>query len=149
MALSSGFRFEERMAGRYHLLATPSDEREMEFTLTARAPSIASFLRRPVATMEGEADLQGFADHKPARGTMLISPLVKRVIGYDFEFKGNDGETYRFQGQKDVELSRLQSSMSRLPASIFDSKGAEVGRAVVHFHYRADLFRFLRSWRLD
>lgn len=149
MVLFSGFRFEERMAGRYHLLATPSDERQIELTLVARAPSITRFLRHPVATIEGEADLDGFADHKPARGTILISPLGKRVIGYDFEFRGNDGQTYRFCGQKDVDLLDPQRSMSRLPAGIYDSSGTEVGRALVHFHYRPDLVRFLRSWRLD
>lgn len=148
MSLLPGFRFEERMAGRYHLLVGPTEERAIEFTLTARAPSLGRFLRRPVAEIDGEANLVGFADHQPARGTMLLDLLAGRRIGYDFEFRGNDGQTYRFKGQKDVDVTRLLETMSALPAGLFDPAGARIGEALVHFHYSTDLVRFLRSWRL-
>lgn len=143
-----GFRFEEKMAGRYHLLAEPGAERAIDFTLTARSGGLASFLRRPEVQVEGEANLEGFADHKPAHGTMLIDLLVGRRIRYDFEFRANDGKTYRFTGQKDVDVARLVETMSTLPAGLLDGSGTRVGEAVVHFHYSTDLFRFLRSWRL-
>lgn len=143
-----GFRFEERMAGHYTLVGGTAEERAIEFTLTARAPSLPQFLRKPLAEVQGEANLEGFADHKAARGTMLLDLVAGRRIGYDFEFRGNDGQTYRFKGQKDVELASLKSSMSRLPAGLFDAAGARVGEALVHFHYSTDLMRFLRSWRL-
>ena len=148
MKLLPGFRFEERMSGHYHLLTGPPEDRPIEFTMTARARSLPRFLRKPVAEIEGEADLRGFADHKPARGTMLLDLLAGRRIGYDFEFPGNDGHTYRFKGQKDVELGRLRETMSTLPAGLFDGSGTRIGEATVHFHYSTDLVRFLRSWRL-
>jgi len=143
-----GFRFEERMEGRYQLVVAPSEERPIDFTLTARAPSLSRFLRKPEAEARGEANLVGFADHQPARGTILIDPVLGRRIAYDFEFRGNDGQTYRLKGQKDIALGRLAQSMSTLPAGIFDSAGARIGDAVVHFRYSSQLLRFLRSWRL-
>lgn len=143
-----GFRFEERMAGRYHLLVGPTEERAIELTMVARAPSLGRFLRKPVAEIQGEANLEGFADHQPAHGTMLLDLLAGRRIGYDFEFRGNDGQTYRFKGQKDVDVTRLVETMATLPAGLFDRAGARIGEAQVHFHYSTDLLRFLRSWRL-
>ena len=143
-----GFRFEERMEGRYQLAAAPSEERHIDFTLTARAPSLARFLRDPEAEIRGEANLAGFADHKPARGTMRIDLILGRRIAYDFEFRGNDGQTYRLRGQKDVALGRLVETMSTLPAGLFDAAGARIGDAVVRFHYSSQLLRFLGSWRL-
>jgi len=148
MGLLPGFRFEERMAGRYHLAVDPSDERSIEFTMIARGPSLFRFLRKPLAQIDGEANLEGFADHQPAHGTMLLDLVAGRRIGYDFEFRGNDGQTYRFKGQKDVDLTRPVETMSKLPAGLFDGSGARIGDALVHFHYSTDLLRFLRSWRL-
>jgi hypothetical protein len=142
-----GFRFEERMAGTYRLLAEGTRERPIELTLTARAPALHRFLRSPVAELEGEADLEDFADHRPARGTMLLDLLVSRRIGYDLTFPDNTGAKIRFRGQKQVQLTHFAETMANLPAGLFDATGARIGEAAVRFHYSSDLLRFLRSWR--
>jgi len=143
-----GFGFEERMSGHYTLSAAPADEKPFDFTMSARATSLVAFLKKPVARLEGEANLVGFADHQPAYGTMLLDLIAGRRIGYDFEFRGNDGQTYRFRGQKDVAIGRLTETMSTLPAALYDGSGARIGEALLRFDYSSDLFRFLRSWRL-
>lgn len=143
-----GFGFEERMSGHYTLSSAPAEERPFDFTMSARATNLVAFLKKPVARLDGEANLVGFADHQPAHGTVLLDLIPGRRIGYDFEFRGNDGQTYRFRGQKDVEVTRLSETMSTLPAGLYDATGGQIGEALLRFDYASDLFRFLRSWRL-
>ena len=71
----SGFEFRETMAGSYHLLSAPEDERPMSFTIRARARGILSFLRRPEVEIEGEVDAEGFADRERAGEVALGVPV--------------------------------------------------------------------------
>jgi hypothetical protein len=42
----------------------------------------------------------------------------------------------------------LADTMTTLPASIYDSAGREIARAVLRFDMRGSLATFLRSWRM-
>lgn len=144
--MKHGFRFRETMAGTYHLLSAPADERPMSFTISARAPSALRFALRPVCEIQGEVDARGFADHKPLRGTLEINPVIKRRLVYEFRFPGNDTEQYRFFGEKVVQPLHLAESMTMLPGGIWREE-REVGRAVLRFDLEGDLVKFLLGFR--
>jgi hypothetical protein len=143
-----GFKFRETMSGSYHLDATPDRERAISFTAAARVHDLPRFLRDRMAEIEGEVVMEGFAEHRPMRGTLEIDPVLGRKLVYEFDFEGDDGKKYRFAGRKTVEVLRPLETMTTLPAEVFDDAGKRVAEAVVRFDARSDLVKFLKSWRL-
>jgi len=142
-----GFEFRETMSGSYHLDDTPDHERAMSFTVRARVLSALRFARDRMAEIEGEVDVEGFADHRALRGTLEIDPLLGKKLRYAFDFRDNDDAPHRFVGQKDVEFLRLLDTMTTLPGEIFDRDGKRVGEARLRFDARSDLVKFVRSFR--
>jgi hypothetical protein len=147
--MTVGFQFRETMTGTYHMLATPLDERAITFTIGAKVDGLRRFLKDRLASIEGEVDVEGFADRRPIRGTLALKLLDERRLPYEFTFKGNDDRDYRFRGQKDVTLIALTDSMTVLPASLYDAEGREIGRATLRFDVRGDFVPFLKSWKLS
>lgn len=147
-SLALGFSFDETMSGTYHLLASQLDERAIAFTLHARVAGIRQFLKDRLARVEGEVNVEGFAEHSGLSGTLALRLFDEQRLTYDFTFRANDGKTYRFHGQKDVTMIALADTMTTLPASIYDSAGREIARAVLRFDLRGSLGSFLRSWRM-
>jgi hypothetical protein len=143
-----GFGFKETMRGNYYLLADPTAERAMSFTVRVKAPSLLAFAREPVGRLEGRVTLEGFADDVPLEGTLAFRLHDQRRLVYEFEFKANGGQACRFRGQKDVTALAPIESMTTLPGSLYDESSKEIGRAVVRFDVRSDLKRFLGSFRL-
>jgi hypothetical protein len=146
--MNLGFSFEETMSGTYHLLASPLVERTIAFSIGARVKGIRQFLKDKNARIEGDVDIEGFADKRPLTGTLGLKLLDERRLVYDFMFRANDGHDYRFHGQKDVTVVGLHDTMTTLPASLYDTTGREIGRAVLRFDMQRHLRSFLRSWRL-
>src|SRR5580700_11159702 len=146
--LALGFSFEETMSGSYHLLSSQLEERAISFTIGVRVAGIRQFLKDKLARIEGEVYVEGFAEHRPLEGTLALKLLDERRLTYDFTFRGNDGNPYRFHGQKDVTLNAIHDTMTTLPASIYDASGRELARAVLRFDVRGTMAEFLRSWRL-
>jgi hypothetical protein len=140
-----GFHFRETMSGSY---SRDGVERPMRFSVVARAGSLLGHLRDRKARLEGEVTMEGFASARPLDGELTIDPLFRRLIRYDFTFAGDDGERYRFIGQKDVSLRDPVGSMTTLPAEVLAPDGKRIATAQLKFDTR-DLPRFLGSWRLD
>jgi hypothetical protein len=151
-SLALGFSFEETMSGSYHLLSSQLEERAIGFTLFARVAGLRQFLKDKLARVEGEVDVEGFADRRPLQGTVALKLFDEQRLTYDFTFDANDGRKCRFHGQKDVSMIDLFDTMTTLPSSIYDATGdaagKEIARAVLRFDTRANLATFLRSWRL-
>jgi len=140
-----GFHFRETMAGTF---SRDGVERPMHFSVTARAGSLLAHLRDRKARLTGEVTMQGFASARPLEGEITIDPLLGRLIRYEFTFAADDGQRYRFVGQKDVTLRDPVGSMTTLPAQILALDGKLVATAQLAFD-KKDLPRFLGSWRLD
>lgn len=139
-----GFHFKETMSGTFK--PDGGEERAMRFTVTARARSWLKHLRDRKAELSGELDMDGFATRAPISGELTIDPLIGRVIRYEFEFTADDHKRYRFAGQKDVTIADPVGSMTTLPGTISDSRGATVATAQLKFDTR-DLPGFLGSFR--
>jgi hypothetical protein len=146
--MSLGFAFRETMRGNYYLLADPTNERAMSFTVVVRAEGLSSFAQSPVARIEGTVTLEGFADELPLEGTLAFRLHDQRRLVYDFTFKSNDGQPHRFRGQKDISPFALVESFTTLPGTIYQGTTQEVGRATLRFDLRSDLRKLLRSFRV-
>jgi hypothetical protein len=145
--LKAGFKFEEKLTGTYHLLSRPEEEKAFSFTAQAAVDNVVKYLQDMSATLQGSVDMEGFADQAALDGTLELNPLFGRVLRYQFSFVANDGQTYRFAGQKDVQLLDLPGSMTTLPGAVYDASGNEIARVLTRFDLGSDLVPFLLSWR--
>jgi hypothetical protein len=145
--MSVGFEFRETMSGSYHLAGAPDRERAISFTIRAVVHDLLRFLRDRTAEIVGEVDVEGFADHRPMRGTLKIDPLLGRELVYDFEFPANDERRLRFVGKKSVDFRHLLDTMTTLPAQLLGPSGEVLGTARLRFDVRSDVVKWLRSVR--
>jgi hypothetical protein len=143
----AAFEFHETMSGSFELQENPRERRPMSFTIRARSKTLLDFLRQPQMEIEGEIDVEGFADHRYLRGTLGLDVLRTGTLPYAFEFTANDGSAYVFEGKKTLAMGSLAESMTVLPGKISDHSGATVAQALLRFDVRSDLGRFLRSFR--
>jgi len=143
----AGFEFHETMSGSIRLDASPDRERAISFTVGGRVDQLSRFLRDRKAAIQGAMEIEGLASHSAARGTMLMDPILGKQVGYELEFKDDQGKSLRLTGRKSVEFLRLMETMTTLPADLVDEEGRRVGHAVLRFDVRSDLVRFLRSFR--
>lgn len=143
----SGFEFRETMSGSYRLASAPDHERAISFTVGARVQKLGRFLRDKQAAIQGAIEMEGFAAHRPCRGTMVMDPVLGKKVGYDLTFVDDAGRTHRLVGQKDVSFLRLLETMTTLPAELFDDAGNKIGTATLRFDARSDLAKFLKSFR--
>lgn len=143
----AGFEFRETMSGSIRLDAAPDRERAISFTVGARVDEMSRFLRDRKAAIQGSIEIEGLASHNAARGTMLMDPILGKQVGYELEFKDDQGRPLRLSGRKSVDFLRIMQTMTTLPAEVLDERGTRVGQAVLRFDVRSDLVRFLRSFR--
>lgn len=143
----AGFEFRETMSGSYRLDASPDRERAISFTVGVRVSELGKFLRDKRAAIQGAIEMEGFANHRACRGTMVMDPLIGKLVGYELTFANDEGRTHRLVGQKTVEFTRFLHTMTTLPAQIVDEEGRRVGVATLRFDARSDLGRFLKSFR--
>ncbi|HKA88980.1 MAG TPA: hypothetical protein VKE22_15025 [Haliangiales bacterium] len=144
---SLGFEFEETMTGTYTRAGHPDQQGEIRLRARARAGSVLKHVRDGMVTLEGTLDMEGFADDVPVAGTIEIRPVGKKIIRYDFSFLGNDGNPYRFVGQKDIRYSDLVRTMTTCHGAIATAGGEEVARVTLRFDVKADFLPFLVSWK--
>ena len=149
MAPLLGFEFRESMSGTYTLTGQPGVEQPIRFTLRVHAEDALAHVRDKdyQARVEGTLEMDGFADEVAVAGTMEIAPVQKRAIRYALSFVANDGLPYKLVGQKDIRLGDLAGTLTTLPAQVLDASGKAVARAQVTFDVRADLLKFLASWK--
>jgi hypothetical protein len=142
-----GFEFQEIMSGSYTLTGKNDHTGEVRFQARAHAKSALAHLRDGMATLDGTIDMEHFADDVPFTGTIEIRPLLGKIIRYELSFVGNDGQPYRFAGQKDIQLGHFVATMTTLNGSFYDARGNEIARATLHFDVKADLLPFLVSFK--
>ena len=143
----AGFKFEEKLTGTYHLLSRPEEEKAFSLTAQAAVDNVVKYLQDMSASLLGTVEMEGFADQAPINGSLELNPLFGRVLRYQFTFVANDGKSYRFAGQKDIQLFDLPGSMTTLPGAVYDESGTEIARVLTRFDLGSDLVPFLLSWR--
>lgn len=145
--MTAGFRFEETMRGTYYLLERPEDERAMEFSIEARVDNLRRFALDPTARIRGVVTLEGLCKHANLDGTLGLKLLKENRLPYDFTFTAEDHKKYRVRGEKNFMPAGIISSLTTLPASLYDEADREIGRATLRFDLRSDWRKLLWSIR--
>lgn len=141
-----GFKFHETMKGTYRSKERPEQERTLFFEIDATAESAIEFFKDFTMEIDGVVTMAGVADEKPLHGTLEIAIPTRRELVYKFEFTGNDGNSYRFEGKKtDIALTTITKTMTTCYAKVY-KEGEEVADALVYFDLK-DLGEFLLSWK--
>jgi hypothetical protein len=140
-----GFGFAETMSGTW---TRDGVTRPFAFTAKVRSGPLGAFRHNDQrAEMEGTVDAGGLATAQPLRGTILLQPFLGRVIRYEFDFTGDDGQRYTFAGQKDIRWRSPLKTWTELPGEVRDARGALVGTAMTRFDLKRDGWTFMRSWK--
>jgi len=145
---ATGFKFEEQMAGTWRAVGESADPTPRRFVLdaVARTGNVRQFARDGLLDLVGTVRAEGLAERAEVKaGTLDIAWVRKRELNYDFRFRGDDGQTYRFRGKKDVKLLRFLETMTTLPGRILGARGP-VGEALLRFDLRRDLLSLVSSF---
>jgi len=144
--LQKGFGFAETMSGTW---TRDADGRAgpFRFSVTVRSGPLGRFRKSALAEMTGTVDAAGLATARPLHGTLEMRPVLGRIIRYEFDFTGDDGQPYRFAGQKDIRWLDPVRTWTELPGEVRDGAGRVVGRAMTSFDLKRDGLSFMRSFR--
>jgi hypothetical protein len=145
--MKRGFRFAETMSGTYTRRGKGAQARRFSFTAEARAGSVLRHLRDGKTSLRGTLEADGFASGVPIEGTLTMLPFRRRLIRYEFDFVADDGQPYRFAGQKDIRWLAPLRTWTELPGEVRDDDGKLVGTAMTHFNMKKDGISFMRSWK--
>jgi hypothetical protein len=143
-----GFSFRETMSGAYWRLDAPTDERAIAFTIEARAADVLRFARDKTCQVRGTIDAEELASGREVTGTLVLRLVDERRLPYRLAFRGDDGRSYELSGQKEWTGVSPVRSLTTLPATLYDDRGEEVGRAILRFDWRSNLGEWLRSFRV-
>ena len=141
------FYFREKMEG---TVQRPGErfDRSFHFEFDVHAPSVLGFATTAVGEAAGTVHIDGLAKSAEARGHIELSPVHKNIIRYVFEFTGDDGKKYRFDGSKKTTVRRHLVGWTTLPGKVYDAEGNVWGEALLRFSLRRDLRDLLRSIRV-
>lgn len=143
-----GFELAETLAGTWRQADDSSGrDRKFVFTATVSVKQFHSLPRNPVAELKGTLFAEDLADGVPLAGTLELSLLSHRRLVYDFSFVGRDGVTFRFHGQRRIELLQPLKSFGTLHGRIIVPEGREIGTVVASFDLLNDLLPMLLSLR--
>jgi hypothetical protein len=142
-----GFYFREKMEGSVQRTGERFD-RSFRFDFDVHAPSLLGFATTAVGECTGTVRIDGLARSVPATGRIEISPWLKHSVRYVFDFTGDDGQRYRFDGQKRVTLRRHLLGWTTLPGHLYDADGNVWGNALLRFSLRRELRNLLQSFVL-
>jgi len=146
-AVAPGLSYRETMSGTYWRLDAPADERPIAFTIDVHARSLVDFARSRILEVTGTIDAERLARRKELKGAISFKLLSERRIPYRFSFKGDDGRGYELSGQREWSGLAPIASLTILPATLYDERGNEVGRATLRFDLRGQWASLMKSFR--
>jgi hypothetical protein len=141
-----GVRFQETLKGSFHYLSDPADELAMTLQVTARVDLRRLLLLQREAEIQGQIDMQGFADRRSIRGTLVLDLLLGQRLVYDVRFTDNEERSCRFHGERELVPRRLVESLTTLPGTVW-CDDREIARAVLRFDTKQELLRLIGSVR--
>jgi hypothetical protein len=143
-----GFELSESCAGSFYLLERPFEDRPIRCSLRLRVDGMRRFLRERRIAIEGVLFADGLAaSGRDVAGSLVWKLLDEKRVPYDLAFQGDDGRPYHLRGQRAFFVHDAAGSLTTLPASLYDDRDAEIGRAMLRFDPRTELPELLRSFR--
>ncbi len=139
-----GFAYSEELHGTW---TDPTGARApMTLDLDVEFPPMRKLAAQLRGNLDGTLWMRPLAQGVPVVGTVTLRWLSERALRYEFGFSAGE-QSYRFSGQKSLQLAGLLSGLERLEGVIHDQHGVAVGRAQVRFALGRQLVPFLVSLR--
>lgn len=132
--MTRSMEFAEAMSGTWR--PAGGVDRALRFDVSVRMDGLLRPFGTATGRLQGVVNADGLARRAPLTGTIEVSPVERRRIRYTFDFTGDDGHPYRFDGWKSINWLRPLSTWTTLPATILDRRGAAVGTAITRFPLR-------------
>ncbi len=143
-----GLTFDEVLEGTYFRLDDPLHPRPMLLEARIGVANVTDLVLESNAPLTGLFYAEGLAPKQQISGQVGMRALRDRKVPYDFAFRDDNGEMFRFLGEKDLHLSLWLDAILLLPASVYNASGVEVARAEMRFDPKTRLERLLTSARL-
>lgn len=139
------FYFREKMEG---TVQRPGErfDRSFRFDFDVHAPSVLGFVTTAIGRCAGHVHIDGLAKNAAATGRIELSPVRRQTVRYVFDFTGDDGARYRFDGSKRVTVRRHIVGWTTLPGHVFDAQGLVWGDCLLRFPLRRELRNLLGSF---
>jgi hypothetical protein len=146
-----GFELSESFSGSYYRLDEPFRDRAMRISLRVSVDGLRRFIVERRAAAKGLIHAEGLAERSkegvPLHGIVTMELFDEKRIPYDLSFEGDDGRTWRLRGQRDFFMHDAVDSLTILPASLYDDRGVEAGRALLRFDPKTELPAMMKSFR--
>jgi len=142
-----GFEIRGTLRGTFFLFSSPEVDRDILLETTLGAAGIRRLALAKTVAICGTVALDTIANRRPFAGEVRFR-LDERRIPYDLTFTGDDGTAYALRGQADLWWLGIVDALTLLPASLYDGTGREIGRALLRFDAKRELFSLVRSFRL-
>lgn len=141
-----GFAFNETLAG--HWMDSQGVAHEMKLDLDVQFPQVRQLATKINGTIDGTIWMRGLAAYVPVVGTIGLSWLSSRKkLVYEFAFEGDEDITYRFYGEKSVNLRHPIESMEVLTGKVYNPRGECVGEVELGYKLSRQIVPFLVSLR--
>lgn len=146
-----GFELAESITGHFHRFDDPMKDSVLRISLRLCVDGLRRFARERRIEVDGVIVAEGLADNDGAgravNGTITWKLLEEKRVPYALTFEGDDGKTYHLRGQRDFFIYNAIESLTTMAASLYDDRGREIGRAVLHFEPRMEIPALLKSFR--
>lgn len=145
-----GLSYTEQLSGRARWVSAagePAQARAMDVELHVTFPNLRQLLARRTAMVEGVLDIEGVAERRLLTGTLEIA-AAELMMHYQFAFEDDEGQPYRFVGEKRLSVFRPVTDFAKLSGKIIDARGREVSQVDVSIGLKEGLVRTLTSIRL-
>ncbi len=130
-----------------------SEERKLAFTLDAASENLLDVLASPMHEVrrlhvEGMVHAEGLADWNGLEGALEIDLSASQRLRYHFDFVGDDGCKYRFEGVKNFTLWHPWQSMTRLYGKIIRREDHSIISTGTVYFDAVQLLPFLLTFRI-
>ncbi len=151
-----GFKMDEIMIGTHTFSNGSFDGRELplNFSLTWGNGNLVKFLNPGsdeflVSSARGFITVGGLANKADCEGYLKLMYFTERKIRYELDFKGDDGKSYRYMGEKvNIWPWNLHRTHVTCYGTITDTAtGKIISSSIVYFPLR-EMYDFLMSLRL-
>lgn len=141
--LPIGFKQSETMRGYLRFLDEPGKERAVRFDCTYEITDWNLFLKTGETRLTGKFTCEDFVSDALMSGKLVILPVRRKLLIYDFTFPGPDGRSLHFEGEKRVEFLRILKTMRILYSRLLDGQKV-IATGVIRFEWR-DFPKFMAS----
>lgn len=127
-----GFWQTEELSGEIFFIQRPTDPVPIQFRAKFGVTNWRAYITNGETNIHGNITIKDFATRAPFAGKLTILPVRKKILIYDFDFTSDDGQVYRFYGEKNISWRRPLKTVTTLHVSLFKDE-LVIARGTMYF----------------